>query len=191
MKKLMILILSLSLVYISSCKKKIDLCENKICENWGECDEEGNCQCFPEFTGVNCELSSSPKEIKINKIIVTDFPATNGSKDWDVSDAPDWYIVTLAGPMGIPGLRKTEVIENCEHGVEYEFNVDWSWGVDLPPSEIVIIDFELRDDDGFGDYNWLGPWSLFAKEYRMDRPATIDLLGFGVGLRLEVEWTFE
>ena len=141
---------------------------------------------------------ANPKEIKINKITVTDFHETNGNTgEWDANDGPDLYVV-FSKIDNITNIDETETIENCEFGNEYEFPVEWSMD-----GEDLVYYFYLLDDDSdiqldsiqlIGDADWMGELMIHPMDYRENKPTTIELLpqsDDGFGVRLDVEWIFE
>ncbi len=195
-------LISTFLISVSSCKKEEEQepgpCETVICENGGMCDEQGTCNCPPEFEGTNCENLAKPKEIKINKVIVTDFQQTNNSaEEWDTDSGPDLYLV-FSKIDNTLSIAETETLSNCEFGNEYEFPVEWTMDGADP-----VYYFYLLDDDGdiqsdsiqiIGNADFMGELMIQPLDFRENKPTTIELppqLNYGFGIRLEVEWIFE
>src|SRR5690606_28956999 len=95
MKKIIILILAvIGLMTINSCEKEnpniTDSCQDITCLNDGYC-ANGQCVCTQGYTGANCSQQVTPSQIRITKIEVMKFPATDGGAGWDLTSAPDIY----------------------------------------------------------------------------------------------------
>jgi len=195
MKKLnliFITLFSLTVLFNQSCSEDIDPCEGVVCANGGECGDQGECACPPGFGGPSCLELLNAKEVKITKVIVTDFLEFNGDNPWDQNDGPDLNLELTKGtdPQGFV-LGSSEVIENGMFGNDYEFTVDWSMEGDETSYNIALFD---NDDDIDSGLNIImGSNQIYLADHRETKPTTIDLptlSGGFLGLRIEVEWIF-
>lgn len=202
MKRLIYLFLiSTFFIYGSSCSKDEpapSICDAVICLHGGVCDEQGNCNCPPDYEGDNCKDLTKPKEIKISKITVISFDENNPSDQaWDTDDGPDLYVVFSKLDLFF-SIDETAVIDNCESGREYEFPVEWSMDGEVSEYYFVLLDDDPDVQlDGFvivGNADWMGELKIEPMDYRKEQPTTIELLPQSndrFGLRLEVEWIFD
>ncbi len=194
MKKM--IIFCLAVVCLFSCKDdsaEIDLCETVVCANDGVCNN-GDCDCPPGFSGTTCEDLEDPIEIKINKIVVYDFPAMNGTEPWDPADGPD-LVLSLVIPSAGGGTIVNQSLEiyDCEVGIEYEFILDWKMEGDRLVYRVELTDWDTPPNGSPQD---MAIRDVYPMEYRADTPEVIDLpplaAGNSFGLRLEgLEWIFE
>lgn len=61
-------------------------CKDKSCKNGGILDKSDcDCDCPCYYTGEKCNDEKTPTRIDIDKVVVTRFPATNGTAGWDVA----------------------------------------------------------------------------------------------------------
>jgi len=62
-----------------------DPCRNIVCYNGGYC-YNGTCVCPVGYTGPTCQQQVTPKYIKVNKIIIEQFPIKDTlGNDWDAT----------------------------------------------------------------------------------------------------------
>lgn len=128
MKKLSI-ILKLALIVITflSCSKKdddsnknSDPCAGIVCLNGGTC-VNGECDCPDGYSGPACGDQVTPTKIKITKVVVTRFPATDtGGAGWDLTSGPDIYILIIKGSTLI-WENQSFFIEDANPSLEYSF----------------------------------------------------------------------
>lgn len=114
-----------------------DPCHNKdYCKNGGAC-LNGQCECPPGFTGLRCETAVAPKYIRLDKVVLLDFPAKrqNGLTYWDptrsVEALPDISLRILQDGNEVAA---TPYYTNCSSNKDYVYILN-------PP---VLVRFEAR-----------------------------------------------
>jgi len=119
-----------------------DKCEGIVCLNGGTC-EKGLCKCTQGFTGDLCEIEVKPVSIKLTKIKIIGWPASNGGTAWDEYDGPDLYVKIKQGT--------TEIYKH--HKSEYNVPEDKKFELIPLSDKIPVLDpdkeytIELWDDD--------------------------------------------
>lgn len=140
-------------IAFTGCKKDDDPkdpCEGITCLNGGHC-VNGQCLCAEGYTGADCSQQATPSKVRITKVEVTKFPATDNGADWDDflegPAEPDIY------PMLVEG---TSIIWNCPSYIPnasqsiYSFTPDVP--IDLNPTTqytIHLYDYDTVTDDDF------------------------------------------
>ena len=118
MKNLMLLV---TLTFLFSCKK------DQVCP--------------VNYTGKNCDQEVTPGRVRITRVQLTNYPATNGGQNWDVNSM--W-----ADPyFQIKDINNNVVFESAYLNDQQPASIS-QWDVDfvLTPPGIYIISF--FDEDG-------------------------------------------
>lgn len=99
-KTYVLLFVAFSLLIITSCKK------TEVCETG--------------YSGSNCTIQITPKQIVVSKIVITGFPptTTNGA-GWDLTDGPDIFPRFFISNTLV--WSSTSHYSNCTNGYQYEF----------------------------------------------------------------------
>lgn len=137
----------------SGCKKDqkeeaLDPCANIVCLNGGSC-ANGSCNCTDRYTGSDCSLQVTPSRIRINKVVVTRFPATDGGAGWDLTSGPDIFIRMLKGTSTV--WDSPSYFENADPNLDYTF--DFSPGLNLTDVtaqySLLLYDYDVSSADDF------------------------------------------
>lgn len=70
------------------CENSPDICQNISCFNGGYCSN-GLCVCPQGYSGANCSQEVTPTQMRISRIDVIRFPATDNGAGWDLTSGPD------------------------------------------------------------------------------------------------------
>lgn len=182
-----ILLIAMAILFISlnGCKKEeTDPCETTICLNDGYC-VNGECVCPEGYTGVDCSQQITPTSIRLNKIDVKSFPATNNGAGWDIGSGPDIYPVLVKGSNVI--WESTTYFENANPSADYSFNVNPV--VNLNPNDQYSI--LLYDEDGIWSDEYMGGVSFFPYSNKNNFPNVINLdAGGDVTFKLYVTYVW-
>eukprot|EP00188_Purpureofilum_apyrenoidigerum_P002428 Plantae.Rhodophyta-Purpureofilum_apyrenoidigerum.ctg25045.p1 GENE.Plantae.Rhodophyta-Purpureofilum_apyrenoidigerum.ctg25045~~Plantae.Rhodophyta-Purpureofilum_apyrenoidigerum.ctg25045.p1 ORF type:complete len:191 (+),score=7.46 Plantae.Rhodophyta-Purpureofilum_apyrenoidigerum.ctg25045:348-920(+) len=101
-----------------------DTCANIICYNDGPC-WAGTCVCMPGWEGADCTIQRDPLEIRITRIRITRFPATNNGVPWDAGDDADIYLeITDQNQNTVYINTEADVINNADPNRIHTFVVD-------------------------------------------------------------------
>jgi hypothetical protein len=129
-------IIVFTVAFFNSCSKP-DPCENISCLNGGYC-ANGECVCPQGYRGPDCSQQITPTKIRITKIEVTRFPATDNGAGWDLTSGPDISPRILLGNTII--WNGPNYYENATQGLVYSFtpssaieltNVNSQYSIDL------------------------------------------------------------
>lgn len=159
MKKIILLTLAIIGITINnSCKKDdpkpSDPCQNITCLNGGYC-ANGQCVCPKGYTGANCSQQVTPSQMRITKIEVTRFPATDGGAGWDLTSGPDIYPTFSLGSSTI--WNSPTYYENANPSLVYEFIPNPAIVLSSPISQYTISLYDYDDldaDDFMGGINF-------------------------------------
>ena len=134
----------------NSCKKESsDPCEGITCLNGGEC-VNGECDCAEGYGGPDCSNQITPTKIRITKINVTRFPATesNGA-GWDPVSGPD--ILPKLYDKNYNLIWESPTYYQDATQTTYTFNLNPSFDLTEPNDEYIIrlYDYDSTDPDDF------------------------------------------
>ena len=155
-----VITLLMTATFLNSCKKENpDPCEGVTCLNGGYCTN-GECVCPQGYGGADCSQQITPSKIRITKIEVTRFPATNSGAGWDLSSGPDIY----------PELSKSSYLlwrssiyyQNADPSVIYSFEINPVVDLNQPNDQYSITLYDYDDfsaSDFMGRINFTPYWS--------------------------------
>ncbi len=156
MKKNYLMLISIvailtTILMFNSCKKEApNPCEGVTCYNGGFCIN-GSCSCPQGYSGPACETQVTPTKIRISKIEITRFPATDGGAGWDLTSGPDIYPIITKGTTVI--WDSPNYAENADPSYNYEFTLSPSIDLTSPTDQYTI---SLYDYDDIDDDDWMG-----------------------------------
>ncbi len=136
----------------TNCETPPDACAGVSCLNDGYC-ANGSCVCPTGYTGADCSQYVTPSSMRINSIIVTSFPATDGSGGgWDLTSGADLYPVVAIGSTTLSSFS-SNYITNANPSLDHQYT---------PPSPIVLSSptsqytINLYDHDDIDADDWMG-----------------------------------
>ncbi len=176
-----------SLLLFASCKKDdpIDPCENITCLNGGTC-VNGECNCPTGYTGPDCGEQKTPSKIRISKIRVTRFPATDNGAGWDLTSGPDIFVTMEYNGSDI--YTHPEFYQNADPSQNYDFTPNINLNMDHPTDTYII---RLNDYDDFDPDDFMGGIQFIPYSDGNDFPATLFLdAGGDVAFEISVVYTF-
>ncbi len=177
MKKTLLLALAAVAIAFSSCKK--DKCKDVNCYNDGIC-EDGNCQCPTKWTGNDCSEKRTPNSMRMNKIILKQFPTTDNGTPWDAgSSYPDVYVVLYDNQSQSIVWSSDVYYEEATSPGNYGFPIDGGHTINRVKDRwsIYVIDYDSADEDDvmggiefapYSDPNDPATVSMEAGDYKMD-----------------------
>lgn len=183
-----VLLLPLILL-INSCTKEdpkpVDPCANITCLNGGYC-VNGACSCPEGYSGPDCGTQVTPVKIKISRIDVTRFPATDDGAGWDLTSGPDIYPVLAKGSSIL--YKPSTFYQNANPSSIYTF--DLSPQVDLTEAKDDYV-ISLYDYDDFDADDFMGGISFVAYASKNGFPKVISLdAGGDVAFKLYVSYVW-
>lgn len=125
-----------------------DACYNVTCLNGGVCIN-GDCDCADGYSGPSCADQITPSRIRISKIDVTRFPATEtGGGGWDLTSGPDIYVVLFKGDVNV--WTSPIYYENASQ-TSYSFEINPPYDISSPNDQYTIrlYDWDSSDADDY------------------------------------------
>jgi hypothetical protein len=183
-----------SLVIFISCKKEtivvqqVNPCANINCLNGGTC-ANGTCNCPTGFTGSNCGTQATPSKMRITKIEVLKFSATDASgAGWDPLDGPDLLVKVVKGtnvvwesPLQIPNVKP-----NTTHVVTPDNPIDLTLPKDRYGLE--LWDWDIADpNDYMGGISFI---PYFSETNKFPSTILLECSTCTVSFRLTVSYSF-
>jgi hypothetical protein len=185
MKRIIPLMLIASIT-LFTCSKDEDPCEAITCLNGGEC-ANGLCKCSERYKGPDCSQQVTPSKIKITKITVTGFPATesNGA-GWDLTDGADIFPFLFVGNTVIydsPVLQP-----NANPSIDYDFTP--TSPIEINPTTTYTLSLYDYDDTSADDF--MGGVVFTPYESSNGFPEVLDLapVGGSVTFKLHISYIF-
>ncbi len=183
MKNPALLLILFSLLFFQ-CKKdkQVDPCVTLICQHGGNC-VDGSCECPKGWEGDLCQTQKEPTALKINKIIVEEFP----TGDFDNLSNPDLYVAISKGELINNNEFTTGFYDDVTSGASYDF-----MGTELDDVNsfytISLYDYDLNSSDDIMSGITFKPIS-FVQNF----PVTIRLNNASIetNILLEIEWIFD
>lgn len=178
----------LSVTLLDSCKEKeTDPCDNVTCLNGGYC-ANGDCVCPQGYGGSDCSQQIIPSKIRISKIEVTKFPATdNDGAGWDVASGPDIQPEILLAGNTI--WKSNEYYQNADPSQNYSFELNPVVDLTNPQSQYSI---RLYDYDDFSVSDFMGGINFVPYSNTNGFPTVIDLdAGGAVTFKLYVTYVWD
>ena len=116
--------------------------------NGGYC-ANGQCVCPEGYTGANCSQQLTPEIIRINKIEVTRFPATDGGAGWDLTSGADIFPYLTVGSQTV--WTSSNYFSNANPNLTYSFTPTPAIELTNPLSQhtITLYDYDDLDADDF------------------------------------------
>jgi hypothetical protein len=173
-------------ISFNSCKEDDpDPCEGIICLNGGSC-ANGECNCPPGYVGSDCSQQDTPATIRINKIDITRFPATDNGAGWDLTSGPDIYIQVIKDMGALTNF--SAYYENADPSNVYSFEFTPSVDLNEPNDQYII---ELYDYDNLDADDFMGGISFTPYFNNNGFPKTINLdAGGDVAFTLHVTYVW-
>lgn len=184
--KIGVLLLALGLISFSleSCRQ--DPCEFTTCLNGGVCIGEGQCDCPVGYTGLNCGQQDTPIRVRITRIVVHRFPATDGGSAWDVtSSGADIYPVIQLGNVII--YDSSTFIEDASPSSTHTFNPPGGINLESVNSQHLIV---LWDFDTFDDDDYIGGFSFRPYTSTGGFPEVVEMTGTQLSIDLHLDYVF-
>ncbi len=150
-KELFVLTIFVSIFSLNSCDKDEPVpnpCENVTCLNGGVC-VNGDCDCADGYSGPSCGDQITPTSIRVSKIDVTRFPATESSGGgWDLTSGPDIYVELFKGSTSV--WMSSIYYENASQ-TTYSFNISPTYDITSPNEQYTVrlYDYDSSDADDF------------------------------------------
>ena len=165
------------------CEK--DPCSNVICYNDGTC-VNGQCLCPEGYSGADCSQQVTPEKIRVSKIEIIRFPATDNGAGWDLTSGPDIYPAIYKGSSEL--YSSTNFFQNADPSFTYDFDVDPALDLTDPQDQYQI---DLYDNDDFDADDFMGGIIFTPYVNNNGFPNTIDLdVGGAVAFKLHVNYVW-
>lgn len=173
-------------VAFSGCKKDdIDPCEGITCLNGGTC-ANGQCNCPEGYSGSDCSQQVTPDKIRVTKIEITRFPATDNGAGWDLTSGPDIYPKLSLGSTEI--WTSEDYYQNADPSTVYSFDINPIVNLSSPNDRYTI---SLYDYDDFDADDFMGGIIFTPYSSNNGFPSTINLdAGGDVAFRLHVNYVW-
>lgn len=125
-----------------------DACFNVVCLNGGDC-VNGACVCPEGYTGADCSQQITPSKIRISRIEVTRFPATDNGAGWDFTSGPDIYPIIAKNNNLL--WEYPSFIQNADPSTNHSFDVNPVFDLESPNDQyaISLYDYDDFDNDDF------------------------------------------
>jgi hypothetical protein len=152
-----------------------DKCGSVVCFNGGYCSN-GDCVCPAGFTGADCSQQITPSLIRITKIEVIRFPATDNGAGWDLTSGPDLLPDIRLGNTLI--WQAPSFIQNADPAVVHTFIPNPIIELSSPNSQYTISLYDFDDfdaNDFMGGINFV-PYSssnAFPSELILDAGGSV------------------
>jgi hypothetical protein len=167
----------------NKCQTLTNPCANVTCLNGGTCSV-GICNCPAGYTGANCGTQKTPTKIRVVKIEVNGFPATDNGAGWDLTSGADIYpAIYRVSPSAFVWESDT-YIENAAANLTHTF-------IPNPPVLInpnveylfALFDYDYPDsDDAIGGVSLIINYNGF--------PNVIDVSASDMLFTIYVEYVF-
>jgi hypothetical protein len=162
-----------------------DPCYNVVCLNGGTC-VNGQCNCPEGYTGADCSQQVTPSKIRVTKIEITKFPATDNGAGWDLTSGPDIYPSIYKGSTEL--YSPTSFNQNADPSLTYSFDVSPVLDLNDPQDQYQI---ELYDYDDFDADDFMGGIIFTPYSNNNGFPEIIDLdAGGAVAFKLHVNYVW-
>jgi hypothetical protein len=162
-----------------------DQCFNVTCLNGGNC-VNGSCNCPEGFSGSDCSQQVAPQKIRVSKIEVLRFPATDNGAGWDLSSGPEIYPEIVKGTTLL--WSSPNYYENADPSSTYSFNISPALDLNEPKDRYII---RLYDYDSTGSDDYMGGIQFTPYESFNKFPSTLDIDANGnVAFRIHLTYIF-
>lgn len=162
-----------------------DPCEGIICINGGTC-ANGECNCPEGYTGSDCSQQDTPDKIRISRIDITRFPATDNGAGWDLTSGPDIYPELSIGSVTL--YSASNFYQNADPSDNYTFDLSPAVDMEDPNDQYTI---RLFDYDDFDPDDLMGGINFTPYSSDNEFPSEIDLdAGGDVAFTLHVTYVW-
>jgi hypothetical protein len=162
-----------------------DNCFNVTCLNGGTC-VNGQCNCPEGYSGADCSQQVTPDKIRITKIVVTRFPATDNGAGWDLSSGPDIYPEIRKGNTTL--FSSSTFNQNADPSNNYSFDLNPTVEMTEPNDQYSII---LYDYDDFDADDFMGGINFTPYSNNNGFPSAINLdAGGAVSFTIHVNYVW-
>jgi hypothetical protein len=162
-----------------------DQCFNVTCLNGGNC-VNGSCNCPEGFSGSDCSQQVTPQKIRVSKIEVLRFPATDNGAGWDLSSGPEIYPEIVKETTVL--WSSPNYYENADPSSTYSFNISPALDLNEPKDRYII---RLYDYDSTGSDDYMGGIQFTPYESSNKFPSTLTLDANGaVSFRIYLTYVF-
>lgn len=175
----------LSILLLNSCTKE-DACLSSNCKNGGYCND-GSCVCPDGYSGSDCGQQRTPTQIRVSKIEITRFPATesNGA-GWDLTSGADLIVEIKKGTSMI--WAASTFFQNANPDIVYTYNLNPIPALTSPLEQYNIT---LYDYDDFDANDFMGGINFTPYSSNNGFPSIINLdAGGSVAFRLHVDYAW-
>ena len=167
-----------------SCRK--DPCTGIVCKNGGNCIN-GICNCPASYTGSDCGTEKTPSSVTISKIVLTNYPMTDGSgAGWDITAGPDIFLSFNSGSSANTSNFNSGVVYDVTGGtLTYTNNFPMTISTPTSTWSVGLWDYDSPDPD-----DYMGGVSFIPNNYKSGFPSTINLSVSPVNMTLYVTRNF-
>lgn len=190
-----LLLLSTFVLILSSCNKDIDGCTDIYANNYNinATDEDGSCEyalvpCNDGYEGVNCDQQITPSMLRIDKIVVDQFPAWNeDGGSWDTNGTGADITLELWDSSGNTIYSTSTYYNNAISTSNYPFNsIDYSLNSPYETIGVVLYNY----DTIFGGYSFMGGVNgqIYSSTNGFPAVMNFDYGGFKFDIYLSYYW---
>lgn len=170
-----------------------DACEDVNCVN-GECID-GTCECETGWTGENCDEEKTPRSITINKVTITNFPATDNGKPWDDEyDDSRGDISIKIYDLTQNYFTATDIINQTKTDAEKGEQVEIEMFVKINDMEnkinFDVVDYDVSEDFSV-EWEFIGSISTTMEGLYDNFPSTIELSSGSGAIKLELDVSYQ
>tara|TARA_B110000977_G_scaffold35874_1_gene47981 strand:+ start:1994 stop:2617 length:624 start_codon:yes stop_codon:yes gene_type:complete len=192
MKNYFYLFLLISFVgFVSSCNKDVSGCMDYTAVNFDPdaTISDGSCAYCPDgYEGVGCNDQITPSLLRIDKIVVDQFPAWDGTGgSWDTNGTGADITLELLNSSGSVLYSTSTYYENAIPTTNYPFNsINYSLGSPYENIQIVLYNY----DTIFGGYSLMGGVSgqIYSNTNGFPSVVNFDYGGYKFDIHVSYYW---
>ena len=164
-----------------------DACLLLSCLNGGTC-VSGFCNCLTGYSGTNCGTVLTPVSMTITKIVLNDFPPSDGGFYWDpASGAPDIYLSVNLGITANTNEFTSGTQMNAADGISITYTNLFPITLTFPDNNYTI---GLWDWDDLDADDFMGGIYFTPNNHDTGFPSEFSLTTASIDMRLFVTWNF-